>query len=502
MTARDFHLVEEPFIPVLDAEGNYRHLSLREWWATAHQLSDIGGPTPFHRFALLRLLVAFTARALDVTDQSWSDVWDARRFPLDVFDEYLSMPEPNCGGAVSDRLWLFGDWPFMQNPHVAVEASRNVYLKPAGSLAVMRKSANQVRSAEYEENVVFTPAESVLELLRFQLYCLGGRNAACTSARTSWGITLSGTTARGSNLFNTIMLNHPFSDDLDPRDLPVWEKPMMAGHRYGSNGKSLAEIPFTGMIDALTTASRAVLLVRNDEGNVDSFWRDAFFKPASGEFLQEPHTNWKIVQEMVKPNGSPKDIWVELSNYLPAGETTGKHSAQVVTHVLQLAMDGTLTDEFVAWENTFYENNGQKITAERTDSLSVPVTLLRRPDTDLVLASAIKKCVTAIGAVSKELAFLYVNTRLKNGFRAPFVQQFSIELGRIASNTVADILSEADEETTLAVLGDEIRRQVHANMSVKVRDIIDSAPVECRCVNYDKVSLAWNELNKITKGMK
>ena len=77
---REFNLIDEAWIPVIDKEGSPREVSIREALLNAHEYRDLGGELATTRFAIARLLLAIIYRALD-TDRlanRWEE--DAKEF--------------------------------------------------------------------------------------------------------------------------------------------------------------------------------------------------------------------------------------------------------------------------------------------------------------------------------------------------------------------------------------------------------------------------------------
>src|SRR5687767_11067196 len=86
-----FTLIDEPWIPVLDAGGRRREVSLLGLFEQAGDVRMIACELPTQTFAILRLALAILHRSADgpPSEASWRDLWRARRLPLADVTDYL-----------------------------------------------------------------------------------------------------------------------------------------------------------------------------------------------------------------------------------------------------------------------------------------------------------------------------------------------------------------------------------------------------------------------------
>ena len=216
-----FDLIDEPWIPCTMLDGSRRSLGLREVLAQAQDIGELGGDSPLEVAALHRLLLAVLHRNFDIgNERKWADIWKSGAFNPGVFDDYFEKWR--------GRFDLFdGDRPFYQ---VA-----DLDLTKGGSSA--RLFFHQDNNATLFTHVAtnappsLTPAESARLLVGFMAFDVGGlkTDGSAKAAMLNNGAVV---LAKGSNLFETLMLNlcryapeqgDPWNFNRD-HDIPAWER--------------------------------------------------------------------------------------------------------------------------------------------------------------------------------------------------------------------------------------------------------------------------------------
>ena len=104
MNDKDFNLLDEPWIRVIDKDCGIHEVSLIGLFEDAHVYRDLCGELPTQDFAVLRLLLAVLhtvfsrydengdERPLEDSDDAlerWKELWENRKFPVEVITEYL-----------------------------------------------------------------------------------------------------------------------------------------------------------------------------------------------------------------------------------------------------------------------------------------------------------------------------------------------------------------------------------------------------------------------------
>lgn len=254
-----FNLVDEPWIPCLDRNGDPVELSLREVFAQAHHLQAISGDSPPVTVALHRLLLVVLHRIFGPEDEdAWVALWKAHQWDMQAIDAYLD--------AWRHRFDLFDtSRPFYQAAVLRMDSnwvSVRRLVHHLGSInPLFEHSDNNVETA-------FLPASAARALVAAQGFSLCGTSGAFFPRKRSadkkvQAMFSDGISARainfiieGKSVFETLMLNllqYP-----DPQlvtsfadDAPVWETADLISAKRSS---------LTGYLDYLTWLNRRILL--------------------------------------------------------------------------------------------------------------------------------------------------------------------------------------------------------------------------------------------------
>ncbi|OGN79073.1 MAG: type I-E CRISPR-associated protein Cse1/CasA [Chloroflexi bacterium GWB2_54_36] len=216
-----FNLITQPWIPVLDMQGNYLEVGLAQALAEADSFQSVAAPTALETAAIQRLLLAIVHRNHKTSSKmEWAAVWQSGRFNQSVLANYWQK--------WSDRFDLFNpDRPFYQQP-----TNRKKPVSAAGffpGLAAADHFNHSVQLAQQD----LSPAEAARNLLVAQTFGLSG---GCIPAErlshkaASWvaGMVFF---VEGDTLFQTLMYNllrynqeHPTTDlSFTEDDRPNWE---------------------------------------------------------------------------------------------------------------------------------------------------------------------------------------------------------------------------------------------------------------------------------------
>jgi CRISPR system Cascade subunit CasA len=216
MTRAKFDLLHEPWIAVLWGREKI-NVSLTDILVNAPQISALATAHPLHFFAIHRLLLAITHRAIGpggISDRA--DVFE--KWPAEKLVSYLEK--------FNDRFDLLSaERPFMQHPGLAAAGLRE---KPWTQLAPECASGNT--KLLFSQNLdhspgEISPAEAASHLVGFLQFTAGGLvKAYRTSATRGPASNLSCIFVEGTNLAETLALNLvPQSRDYYQLDIPAWE---------------------------------------------------------------------------------------------------------------------------------------------------------------------------------------------------------------------------------------------------------------------------------------
>ncbi|MDR2087810.1 MAG: type I-E CRISPR-associated protein Cse1/CasA [Clostridiales Family XIII bacterium] len=296
---KEFNLLDEKWIRVLDENGRPAELSLLEAFARAHGLRRLANETETADMAILRLLLAILHAVFSSVDADgndialtnenavahWKSLWDRAGFPQEALMQYLEY--------FRERFWLFHpETPFYQTADL-VSRKCTEYRTPK-LIGDISQSENKGRLFPGRtDSARLSYPEAARWLLHVNAFDDTSakpsvRGAGMESTGAGWLGKLGLLFSEGKNLFQTLLLNFVL---LDPegktfkRGTPVWEAPARAEERVRiAQPESLAEL--------YTLQSRRLLLMRDNGGGVG-------YKLLGGDFFEkenafiEPMTLWR-----------------------------------------------------------------------------------------------------------------------------------------------------------------------------------------------------------------
>jgi CRISPR system Cascade subunit CasA len=166
LSETSFNLIDRPWIPILDSDGQTRLVSLHDAFARAGEIRDLAcGPA--ERVSLLRLLICIAQAAQDTPQRDDSPEWEAFTANLPSGGAaYLSRAEIKTG------FELLGDGPrFLQFKTARFDEVKSGDFKPQSlaKLSIKRASGNNptVWDHEGEEIHSMNLEEIALSLLTF-----------------------------------------------------------------------------------------------------------------------------------------------------------------------------------------------------------------------------------------------------------------------------------------------------------------------------------------------
>nr|WP_230416487.1 type I-E CRISPR-associated protein Cse1/CasA [Micromonospora tarapacensis] len=360
-------MVDEAWIPVLDAAGQRRDVSLLGVFEQAGEVRTLAGELPTQNFAILRLALAILHRTTGGPpgEAAWQALWRARTLPVGEIADYL--------GAFRDRFdLLHPEHPFYQVADLRA-AKENTY----GLERLIADVPNGIpflttRAGSGMDSIA--PAEAARWLVHCQAYDPSGIKTGAVGdplAKNGKGYpmgpssvgSLGGVHLEGETLLETLLLNlvpvAPRWQVADERDLPVWERePVTAAEEAGATRG-----PY-GLLSLYTWQSRRIRLFGDAGGitgamisNGDRFeWQD--------RHLLEPMSVWgrsgpRETKEkrspiyLPRPHDHSRALWRGLQSLLPAppppgGEPPQRLSPMVVQWLARLTVTGVVAPDFRA----------------------------------------------------------------------------------------------------------------------------------------------------------
>lgn len=316
MEQKEFNLIDEEWICVLWKDGAAGAVSIKEALLNAHTIVDLAGEMRTQDLTTLRLLLAIAhtifsrvdehgspapIRTLDQALERWKNIWVMGRFPETPVQEYLK--------EWYEHFWLFHPkHPFYQ----IASDHRGTKFTAAKLDAEVSESSNKVRlfashSGEGKRSLDYDEAARwLLHLVGFDDTATKPRenkenvkegeeeqekeenNEKTASPGTGWLGKLGLVYARGSNLFETMMLNMVLLNEGScwGSSKPVWEN-----RQENVRQRNLIAVP-DNQAELLTVQFRKVHLLRKNGKVVE-------YRALSGDFFlgdnafAETMTLWK-----------------------------------------------------------------------------------------------------------------------------------------------------------------------------------------------------------------
>lgn len=332
MADKEFNLLDEKWIRVIDDKCSVSEVSLKELFSNAHLYKDLCGELPTQDFAILRLLLAVLHTVFSRYDTNgeenpledpddaldrWSELWESKKFPDKPILDYLESQREN--------FYLFHpERPFYQAEHAKVGTE---YTAPKLNGA-LSESSNKVRlfqcaSGQAKELLTFSEAARWL----INVNAFDDTSAKPSSESKKRGIKLPSVGAGwlgklglicllGKNLFETLMLNLVLlnsDDELFEDEKPVWEQETFPD-------KERVKIIMPDNLSQLyTLQSRRLFLKREGKGVAGYYLLGGDFFDKENAFI-EPMTVWKNTDNkqkdeyVPKRHNSAKQFWNDFSS--------------------------------------------------------------------------------------------------------------------------------------------------------------------------------------------
>lgn len=305
----NFSVLYDPVIPVIMLDGENRELGIREALEKAHQIRGIQCSSPLEKYAMIRLLVAFSMDILQ--PKRWSDrqeLLEKGQFNPETLDSYFSMCEKD-----GPRFELFDkEHPFMQAKYD--EKLDGKALKAISNISVSLPSGNNHIFLNHrpEDVSVMTPAEAFRALIAIYVFCTAGAQGYPSGINNTpplyaW--------VAGRNLYEEIILNSVAEKECAPIKYGAGEVP------WRSNEPIIPKQMYeeVTMLEALTWQPRRATLVRDEDGMVRRVYFQQGKNFKGNAVWQDPHVAYRYTKSgewfSVKPQ-SGRALWRDIGSML------------------------------------------------------------------------------------------------------------------------------------------------------------------------------------------
>ena len=425
MNEREFNLLDEPWIIVLNFDGSTEKVSLIDALARAAEFRGLAGELPTQDAAILRLLLAVLhtviARYGPSDDESehgpimtskqalryWDTLWKQKSFPMQTIRKYLDK--------YHDRFYLFDpEHPFFQvkEPYNGTEFSVS---KLNGEIS---ESGNKVR--------IFAPQKADRKLeydeaARWLIHLNAYDDSAVMKAKdkkdaeskespgSGWLGKIGLVMADGDNLFETLTLNMVLlREGTSTRwedECPIWEVNDEKLHKR-------RKIPYPQNLSELyTLQSRRIKIRRDDNGDITGYvMTSGDFFDAENMFTEQM-TLWKKNEskhrtakcEPLKHNPTVQ-LWRNFSALLSSSD--GCRPVGVVSWLAKLQNDGILANKNVRLKTAAvkYDGKGSSIIDLFVDDMEFSCEMLEEKGDKWV--PAVIKAIEMAEALAKQTGYL------------------------------------------------------------------------------------------------
>ena len=327
MPEKEFNLLDEPWLRVLDRNGQTEKLSLTSVFTRAHEFIALAGESPTQDVAVLRLLLGILHAVFTRVDENgqeaptdtaeiargrWAKLWDQGRFPAAVIKEYLEY--------FQERFYLFHPKrPFYQ----VAELDRGTDYRAAKLIGDLSESGNKIRLFQHRAG----EAKRSLrydEAARWLLHLNAFDDTSSKPTRTEglkypspgagWPGKLGLVYALGDNLFETLMFNFILLDDSHS----VWAEEGSPAWEWGEarRGERVEIPPPKNQAELLTLQSRRLLLKREGATVVGYKLLGGDFFAKENAFVEQM-TIWKYDERNLnytpKRHDPAKQLWRDFA---------------------------------------------------------------------------------------------------------------------------------------------------------------------------------------------
>ncbi|MCK6614400.1 MAG: type I-E CRISPR-associated protein Cse1/CasA [Ignavibacteriaceae bacterium] len=391
-----FNLADEPWIPVIRSGTTIERIGIRQCLREAHTIKEIYHDSPLVVMSAFRLLLAFVHRIWPLTSaKDWGSFFAKGKFTAEDAEKYINQWH--------DRFWLLhSEYPFWQSVKVGtknetISVNKLVIHRAAGNNAVYHDHSNEKTTAPLHAS------DAALHLITAQCFSPGGGKSPTINFRSSPFSSALVTYLTGENLFQTLMFNYIIQPDFqpDPDDKPVWERnsPVMPEE----------ETTLTGYLDYLTLSSRLIKLYGFDQEG-GTFIDNIQFAQGRGtaDDLLDPFVAYRLDK---KKGYLTVKVYPERQLWRDYNSLTALTLSTDLRPPLNLSQAANLEERgYIPAERIYsilcggLSTNKAKILLWRSDSLPLPVALLRDQD-------FINSCADAVSYAETQSKRLFFFTK-------------------------------------------------------------------------------------------
>lgn len=439
----EFNLVEEPWIPVVDTNGENRMVSIMDVFCDKDQkIADLS-LNPYERVAVFRLLLCIAQAALGEGNPADESAWLATRDRLgETVAKYLVQWKR--------RFYLYGQQAFMQPDSMAPKLDKKgkEQYAPRDKLFFKLASGNNATLYDHEalssEERELTDGNVAIGLLAFLSFSAGGRSSSCRwngkvtkedsiTAAPCRERSMLFTILQGKYLLETIWMNLLTKELVESLPggkfgCPFWEFDTLDRKPVKGN-----ELTYLGH---LVPFSRTIKPGKGAEcliGEALAYPQLPIWRDPMATVIQKPGKKKGDPPEDAYISTNPERLpWRDLGSILSLNDKNGKRSALALKHLDYLKSD----EVFSIWTGGLLCDKSKEVdTVEWKASLTV----------DFLNEDSLKKYEGAMEDAIKQIASLKraiaeyatcVNTAEKATFSTPAERHYWDTLGKPENQSI------------------------------------------------------------------
>jgi CRISPR type I-E-associated protein CasA/Cse1 len=309
----NFNCLYEPWIPVIDKNGEYREYGIIELLEKSPELMEISVPSPLIEFGLYKLLITFLTDALRYKEiEELSEDFLNGEFPIEKIKEYVNF----CG---EDSFDLFNE----NNPFLQTKYDEEYDVGKERSIALLIHQFPSGHNSIHFDHILqdereLSFSECAKALTAVNIFCTAetqgpkDRRPSGINNAPPWYVLL-----KQENLFKTLMLNIwiPNGLEIDVYDPgPIWRS-----KREIIPQKKIQE---TSYLEGLTWMARRITLIPSKDKKVKKMWFQAGLNYTGYDMWTDPFVGYKYIEKAeiiektsIKPRNG-RSSWRDLNGLL------------------------------------------------------------------------------------------------------------------------------------------------------------------------------------------
>ena len=320
-----FNVLDAPWIPVVDFDGNRVLLGIRETLRCAAELKEISIVSPLEEFSVYRFLCVFLMDALRPKRRSAiKNLLKQGFFDMEQIEAYIALCE---GEGVS--FDLFDEKrPFMQAAYIK-EWDKEP--KPVSGLDCFLPSGNNHLHFEHErvESRSVSMEKAARLLLTIQQFCTAGAQGYPSGVNASppyFGV------VKGANLFETLVC---MLLPIQSVEIPFDEPPVIWRSKEPIVPKKTV-VQTSWLRGMLFPARRVSMIEPKEGGKISQIYLSQGENFVNKETWTDPFVSYRTLDTgrvPLRPKGE-KPIWRSLFDII---DVKGNHASQLLTQYVRMA---------------------------------------------------------------------------------------------------------------------------------------------------------------------